>query len=61
MAERPAPHQLWDEAKGEPGRYRELMREHGHLLSPGDEGYEDAPRGMPCGWPLTLDDEEPKS
>jgi hypothetical protein len=47
---------LWQQAGGgtpdyDRNRYLTLMREHGHILSPGDEGYEDAPRSLPCGWP----------
>ena len=42
---------LWYQAEGDPERYRELMLEHGLLLRPGDEGYEDASRNLPCGWP----------
>ena len=50
-SEKPGPFELWQQAGGDGARYRDLMREHGHLLSPGDEGYEDAPRNLPCGWP----------
>jgi hypothetical protein len=47
-----APHELWEQAKGDPGEYRRLMREHGHLVGPGDPGYDpDAPKTLPCGWP----------
>ena len=49
--ERPSPGVLWYQAEGDPERYRELMLEHGLLLRPGDEGYEDASRNLPCGWP----------
>lgn len=62
MADRPHPAALWRQATDEidaacraggdpmadPGpRYRELMREHGHLvpLEPGEN------RNLPCGWP----------
>jgi hypothetical protein len=48
---KPSPHQLWEQAKGDPEAYRGLMREHGHLLAPGDEGYEEGSRTLPCGWP----------
>lgn len=48
---RPGPMELWHEAGGDGERYRQLMREHGHLLSPGDEGYEQGSRNLPCGWP----------
>ena len=47
----PSPIELWQQAGEDPGRYRELMREHGLLLSPGDEGYAEAPKTLPCGWP----------
>jgi hypothetical protein len=43
--------ELWHQAGGDGERYRRLMREHGHLLSPGDEGYEEGSRNLPCGWP----------
>lgn len=54
---RPGPYELlWRQAGGgtkdyDPGRYGDLMHEHGYLLRPGDEGYEEAPRNLPCGWP----------
>ena len=48
---RPSPAELWQQAGGSAGRYRQLLREHGHLLAPGDEGYDDAPGSLPCGWP----------
>jgi hypothetical protein len=48
---RPSPMKLWQEAGGDGERYRELMRQHGHLLSPGDEGYDETSRNLPCGWP----------
>lgn len=52
----PSPAQLWREAGGgtdhyDPERYKELMRKFGHLLRPGDDGYEDATSALPCGWP----------
>ena len=31
--------------------YGELMHEHGYLLRPGDEGYDEAAANLPCGWP----------
>lgn len=49
-ADRPSPGILWHQAKGDAARYRELMREHGHILLPGDEGYEQASATLPCGW-----------
>ncbi len=48
---KPGPFELWQQAGGDGARYRELMREHGHLLSPGDEGYDETSRNLPCGWP----------
>jgi hypothetical protein len=47
---------MWVQAGGGTGaydreRYRELMFGHGALLRPGDEGYEDASKNLPCGWP----------
>ena len=49
--DRPSPGILWQQANGDSARYRELMREHGHILVPGDEGYEQASKTLPCGWP----------
>jgi hypothetical protein len=51
MPDRPSPFTLWQQAEGDGERYRELMREHGHLLAPGDEGYDEATDSLPCGWP----------
>jgi hypothetical protein len=48
---RPGPAGLWQQAGGDPERYRELMAEHGLLLRPGDEGYDEASRNLPCGRP----------
>jgi hypothetical protein len=47
---------LWVQAGGgtpsyDRQRYLDLLSEHGALLSPGDDGYDDAPRNLPCGWP----------
>lgn len=55
MAE-PSVYELWQQAGGESPdfdrtRYLDLMHEHGYLLRPGDDGYEEAPKGLPCGWP----------
>jgi hypothetical protein len=52
----PGPAQLWREAGGgtdhyDPERYKALMHQHGHLLRPGDDGYEQGSRDLPCGWP----------
>lgn len=52
----PDTYELWVQAGGgtkdfDRQRYHDLMVEHGHLLRPGDKGYEDAPRNLPCGWP----------
>ena len=52
----PSPMELWHQAGGgtdsyDRERYLELMRQHGHLLKPGDEGYEDASPNLSCGWP----------
>jgi hypothetical protein len=50
-APRPTPYELWVQAAEDPDEYRRLLREHGHILRPGDEGYDpDAPRTLPCGW-----------
>lgn len=47
----PSPYDLWVQAGEDGDRYRQLLREHGHLLSPGDEGYGEGSRNLPCGWP----------
>jgi len=48
---RPSPGELWQRAGGDRDEYRRLLREHGHILAPGDAGYDpDAPRTLPCGW-----------
>jgi hypothetical protein len=53
---KPSPHDLWKQAGGGTAefsrqRFLDLMTEAGHLLRPGDEGYEQASPGLPCGWP----------
>ena len=51
------PYELWVQAGGESPegadieKYHELLREAGILLMPGDEGYTEAGRNLPCGWP----------
>ena len=60
---KPSVYELWLQAGGETpdydrDRYIELMREHRYLLKPGDDGYEEAPKGLPCGWPNRSDDKE---
>jgi hypothetical protein len=62
-AARPGPFELWRAAGGgspdyDRDRYLALLREHGHLLKPGDDGYEEAPADLPCGWPGGNDDKE---
>jgi hypothetical protein len=47
----PSPFELWQQAAADPERYRELLHQHGLILEPGDDGYDDAPRNLPCGWP----------
>jgi hypothetical protein len=48
---RPSPAELWEQAGGNRDLYRGLLHEHGHILAPGDDGYDpDAPRTLPCGW-----------
>jgi hypothetical protein len=42
---------LWEQAGEDPAEYRRLLREHGLLLSPGDDGYDEAEANLPCGWP----------
>ena len=48
-APKPQPYQLWEQAGEDPERYRDLMRDHGYILAPGDEGYEEGSRSLPCG------------
>jgi hypothetical protein len=56
----PSPSVLWEQAAGDGQEYRRLMREHGHLIGPGDPGYDPgAPRSLPCGWPLNASREIP--
>lgn len=51
MSDHPSPGELYNQAAGDTARYLELMREHGYVLQPGDEGYEQASRTLSCGWP----------
>jgi hypothetical protein len=51
-----SPYELWTQAGGgtpdySAGRYQDLLLEHKLILRPGDEGYEEASRALPCGWP----------
>lgn len=62
-APRPSVRGLWVQAGGETPdynheRFLELMHQHGHLLKPGDHGYEEAPKSLPCGRPNRSDDGE---
>jgi len=55
LRRKPSPMELWKQAGGGTGdydqqRYRDLMHEHGHLLRPGDDGYEQGSRTLACGW-----------
>lgn len=47
---KPSPAGLWQQASGDGERYRQLMRELGYVLQPGDERYEQGSRKPPCGW-----------
>ena len=48
---RPSAGELWERAGGNRELYRDLLRQHGHLLAPGDPGYDPgAPQYPPCGW-----------
>lgn len=54
-APKATPHELWEQAGGgtpaySRDEYLRLLRQHGHLLKPGDEGYEQGVRSAPCGW-----------
>jgi len=50
-AGKPSPHELWEQAGGSRDEYRRLLREHGHIIAPGDEGYDAGKsRALPCGW-----------
>ncbi len=56
MADRPSAYDLWRQAGGgtedyDRAAYRDLLREHGHLVPldwyrPGEQ-----PATLPCGWP----------
>jgi hypothetical protein len=47
---RPSLIELWEKSGGNRDRYRGLLREHGHILGPGDDGYdENASQVPPCG------------
>jgi len=54
---KPSVYELWlqagggNHAKYDRDRYLSLMREHGYLASPGDDGHGEGPKGLPCGWP----------
>jgi hypothetical protein len=50
-ADQPSPGHLWNQAGGNGDRYRDLLHQHGLLLRPGDEGYDQASRTLPCGYP----------
>jgi hypothetical protein len=53
--EQSTPYELWQQAEGDPVRYRELMIEHGHLI-PGK------PEPLPCGWsPTTRTTDHPNA
>lgn len=52
---RPSARELWIQAGGgtpgyDPGRYGALLREHKHILVPGDDGYAAGVRAATCGW-----------
>jgi hypothetical protein len=54
-AGKPSPGLLWEQAGGgtpsyDREEYLRLMHEHGHILRPGDEGYERSSRTLSCGW-----------
>jgi hypothetical protein len=51
MSDHPTPHELWVQSGEDGERYRELLREHGHVLWPGGTGYAEGSRNLPCGWP----------
>jgi hypothetical protein len=51
MSDHPSPRELWVQSAGNGDRYRELLREHGHVLWPGGTGYAEGSRNLPCGWP----------
>lgn len=56
MPDKPSAYALWKQAGGGTGnysgtRYRDLMIKHGLLLAPGDDGYDEGSRTLPCGWP----------
>jgi len=54
-AARPPLGLLWAQAGGgtasyDPQKYHDLLVEHGHILRPGDEGYDQGSRTLSCGW-----------
>jgi hypothetical protein len=63
-AESLSPRDLWVKAGGGTDRYSrraylDLMREHGHVLRPGDEGHEEGRRDLPCGRVPGTEGEQP--
>lgn len=48
--DRPGPAELWQQACGDRDEYMRLMREHGHVVRPGDTGYDPDAKGLACGW-----------
>jgi hypothetical protein len=49
--ERPSPAELFEKSGGNRDLYRDLLHQHGHLLAPGDEGYDESAEQLPpCGW-----------
>lgn len=51
MSEKPSPAELWNQSGGNSRRYYDLLVDHGHILRPGDEGYEEGTPVLACGWP----------
>jgi hypothetical protein len=54
--DKPSPYQLWLEAEGDGERYRQLLHDHGYLISPGEPGYDEASKNLSCGWPHRKED-----
>jgi hypothetical protein len=57
MPDRPSLYDLWQQAGGgtegyDPERYQQLAREHGHIMQPGDAGYEQGVPELSCGQPV---------
>jgi hypothetical protein len=46
----PGPAELWQQSEGDRERFRDLLRQYGHVLRPDDEGLAGPPAVRPSGW-----------